>query len=175
MSTSAENNFRYTGRTSKYSLCCFQSLNNTHDTLDNLCGLSKDVYIPWMYILFLTFYSIQCSGGVQYETGVTTIQTILSKYLSLFFFSLSPDEKLKVQSLFLSVVVCFHVCLSFFPSFLSSYSCLFQHTIFVASLAKIMNAQLEWRGLNVQYHADTQVMEKDAKVGVTVQKTTVVL
>ena len=38
-----------------------------------------------------------------------------------------------------------------------------------------MNAQLEWRGQNVQYHVDTQVMEKDAKVGVTVQKTTVVL
>ena len=71
-----------------------------------------------MYILFLTFFSLQCSGCVQYETGVTTIQTILSKYLSLFFFSLSWWE----VSL-LSVVVCFHVCLSFFPSFLSSYSC----------------------------------------------------
>ena len=126
-----------------------------------------------MYILFLTFFSLQCSGCVQYETGVTTIQTILSKYL-LSFFSLSPDEK----SLFCqSLCVSMYAFLSFLPFCfpILVLFCLFQHTIIVASIANPRNAQLEWWGHNVQYLVDTQVMEKDAKVGVTVQKTTVML
>ena len=38
-----------------------------------------------------------------------------------------------------------------------------------------MNVQLDGREHIVQYLVDTQVMEKHAKVGVTVQQTTVIL